>query len=233
MKPVFERSTSREVEFQTLLDQFAALLFAEGILVTAYTGSKPRHFMALDTSHQQQTLENFRRYVEVCQEVVAQGIGLRDDKMLAWRMFQKMKVHPPSDLMQEIRQGEVIEIYNSDFVQTFRNMRFFEICSYPLDELLCRPFWELVYREESITQMIVHQASRLLSGTVSGLFQFDIPEHSIFEIESPGRNVMVVKQRIGAPLLGSDGAPAALIAFLHVSACVRMAGVTTDPPEVH
>lgn len=211
-------------EFKNLLEKFCTLAKAEGVDLTPYTGEGPRFFALLPQAQKTLVLDSFRAYVEVCAEVVAQGASLRDDRIIVWRVLQRLKLHPPSDLMQEIKEGEVIEIYNSDFVQIFRNLRFFEICSYTLDELLSRPLWELVEREESITGMIVHQASKLLSGTINGLFQFDVPEHSIYERESVGRNKITVKLTIGAPLWNALGTPTALINFLHVSSCVR----TTD-----
>jgi hypothetical protein len=55
-------------------------------------------------------------------------------------MFQKLGVHPPSELMSEMRSGEVIEIHNGEFLQVYRNLRFFELCSYTLDDLLAAHF---------------------------------------------------------------------------------------------
>ncbi len=209
-------------EFKSLLEKFCALAKQEGVHLTPYVGEGPRFFAILPDLQKKVILDSFRAYVEVCAEVVAQGATLRDDRIIVWRVLQRLKLHPPSDLMQEIKEGEVIEIYNSDFVQIFRNLRFFEICSYTLDELLSRPLWELVEREEAITNMIVHQASKLLSGAVSGLFRFDVPEHSIYE--RYGRNKLTVKLTLGAPLWNALGTPTALINFLHVISCVR----TTD-----
>lgn len=226
------RKESRQVaEFKTLLEDFCKMVHAEGIQLTPYEGTGPGHFSRLPEDKQFGLLALFRKYVELCSEVIAEGTSLRDDRVLVWRMMQKLKLHPPSDLMEQIRDDEVIEIYNSDFVQVFRNMRFFEICSYSLDDLLCRPFWELVNREDSVTALVVKEATVLLNGSVAGLYYFDIPEHSLFEIDSPGRNVMIVQQRVGATLRDLAGAPAALIATLRVASCVRTAGVSNpDKP---
>lgn len=215
MKDLKAKPVERVAEFKALLDAFCEMARRESADLLPYEGAGPTYFTSLSEAQQVQVLNNFRFYFEVCSETLAQGATLRDDKVFVWRMFQKMKVHPPSELMSSIQEGEVIEIYNADFIQVFRNLCFFEICSYSLDELLCRPFWELIHRDEKITGLIVEQASKLLTG-FNGVFQFEVPEHVITEIASRAKNRVTVQQRLGATLWNPQGSPIALIALLKV-----------------
>lgn len=219
MKSLNAKPVERVAEFKALLDAFSEMARRESANLVPYDGHGPRYFPQLPEIKQIEVLNNFRCYFEVCSQTLAQGASLRDDKVFVWRMFQKMKVHPPSELMSSIQEGEVIEIYNADFVQVFRNLCFFEICSYSLDELLSRPFWELIHRDEKITNLIVEQASKLLTG-YNGIFQFEVPEHVITEIASRARNSVTLQQRLGATLWNPQGSPIALIALLKVKDCI-------------
>jgi hypothetical protein len=220
MQKFLGTNEDRVTQFKSFTDEFCAMARTEGVSVLPYEGSGPEHFALLPEVHQVAVLEQFGRYVEVAREVVAQGISLHDDNVFVWRMLQKLKVRPPSDLMDQLRTGEVVEIYNSNFIQIYRNMRFFEICSYSLDDVLSRPFWDLIAREKSITELIVQQASRLLQGFPEGIMKFDVPEHVISEIHSPRMNTVRVQQRIGATLWSPERAPVALIASLNVRSAV-------------
>jgi hypothetical protein len=159
MKALLRDDAHERVEkFQRLVEEFSAFAEAEGIEVVPYKGEGPSHFRALPEALQQSTLHHFEAYVEAAREVRAQGESLHNDQLFLWRIFKKLRAHAPNDFLGQLAEGEVIEIHNSEFVQIYRNLHFFSLCSYTLDDLLCRPFWELYERDESIAQHLIRIA---------------------------------------------------------------------------
>lgn len=221
MQPLAEGRENKYEEYRSLVQEFCALAKKEGLALVAWSGSEPKHFLKLPDEIQAGVVERFRAYVEVCREVQMQGSSLRDDQTFLWRMFQKLRVHPPSDLMDQIQQGEVIEIHNKEFIQVYRNLRFFEICGYSIDDILSRPFWELVSRDQVITGTLVDIGQTLFSGKVLGVIPLNIPEHTVVELDSEGRNLLVVQQRIAAPLRDAHGTVDAAVTFLRCISCTR------------
>ncbi len=61
----------------------------------------------------------------------------------------------------------VIEIHDSRFHQIFRNFKFYEFCSYSLEELHCGPWTVLYERDEA--------AMRQLMGVVGEVFDDGVP----------------------------------------------------------
>ena len=213
-------SVEAVLEFRELWQEFALLAREEGVAVTPYRGDGPVFFPQMPAEMQLATLNAFRSYVELCREVRAEGHALRDNQFLLWRMFQKMKVHPPSELMSELTEGEVIEIHNSEFVQVFRNLRFFELCSYTLDDLLCRPFWELFQRDESVTGSLIQMGQSVFSGETPGVLQLTVPEHVVLEIDSEARLLSVIQHRVAAPLRDAEGNVRAGVTLIRSISCV-------------
>jgi len=203
--------------FKMLLDAFTENAAASGISVVAYTGDAPRFFQALSAPEQQQTLENFARYAEVCHQTIEAGESLTDDKATLWRFIKKLGVRQNADLFSLFEEGDIIEVYDlSNFVQIFRNLRFFSVCSYTLDDILCRPFWELYLKDTKITQKIVDNATTLAKQEATSTLHYDGTKHSLFEIDSSQKYHAIVENRFIAPLFDQNGRT---IAAVHVMRC--------------
>lgn len=210
-----DRGTSTRVrEFGALAQEFAALSGREDVHIVPFRGEGPAFFAALPEPMQNDVLGRFREYVGIARDVVSEGGSLRNDQMFLWRFFQRFRIHPPSNLISEITAGEIIEVHDINFTQIFRNMRFFDLCSYSLDDLLCRPFWELVHRDPAISAMLVEQAGHYFSGRWTTMRLLDIPEHVVQEIDSTRLLTVRVRHRLAAPLRDVQGAITAVASFL-------------------
>ncbi len=208
--------------FKRLLERFSALAQKEGVSVVPYSDLGPIHFQALPLDRQLATLDNFSRYVSVCEEAAASGESLKENGQVLWRMFNRMGFRPVSTLMDEVTNDIVVEMYDRNYVQIFRNLRFFEFCSYTIDELLCRPFWELFRREESLTPQMLEKTGALFGGQICGTYQWDVGIHVVDEIESPYKYRGVVKYKFISPLHDASGQVAAMINTFEIISYTRM-----------
>lgn len=211
MQTVTDTRTERLAAYRALLTEFALMGQGAGLKITPFRGDGYLYFSDMPEHLQDALMAGFGSYVGVCREVLSEGGSLRDDQILLWRMFQKLKVHPPSDLMSQIGDGNVIEIYNGEFVQVFRNFNFFELCSYTLDDLLCRPFFQLFKREEWVTQKLMEVGFLFFSNQISGVYPWNTGEHTILEIDSDERLLSVIENRIAAPLFNAAGQVEAVV----------------------
>jgi hypothetical protein len=191
--------------FKILLHRFSELAEQDGVKVSPNHGDQPTCFLALPPEKQTAVLENFSRYLQVCEEAASHRESLSQNRQLLWRMFSRLGVHPTSDLMDHIDNKEVIEIYDADYVQIFRNLKFFEFCSYTLDELLCRPFWELFRRDETLTPKLLERTAKVFSGEIQGVHWWKVGLHAVDEIESPSKYRGIVEYRLISPLFDSAG----------------------------
>lgn len=210
---------ARAESFRLLTERFCELAGREGIWARPSGSQGPVYFRCLPDRLQLSTLDHFHRFLEVCEEAQDAGNRLADDRSFLWRMFRKLGVHPVSTLLAEIDDNDVIEIYNADFIQVFRNLKFFTLCSYTLDDLLCRPFWELFQREERITRALLSVAGDIYSKTVEGIQRLDLGRHFLVETDGPRRLRSEVENRIVCPLYNTAGDVAALVSVIRPISC--------------
>ena len=81
-----------------------------------------------------------------------------------------------------IREEHVVEIYNKEIIQVFRNKRFLEICSYSLSKIMTTPSYELYYRDPSVVALGYKEALQLMDGSAEALVS-KTPEHILWEIK--------------------------------------------------
>lgn len=216
-------------DFKDVLDRFCRIGRSAAMPVVGYDGDHPRRFAALPETQRVRTLENFRRYTEVTEAMVVAGESPVQAQQFLWRMFQRLGVRPVSTLMDHLEADDVIEIYNADFVQVFRSFSFFHICSYTLDDLLCRPFWELFRRDQELFGRMVETTKLALAGDIDGVHYWNVEIHSVDEIESPARYHAEVRYKLLSPLYDESGNVPAFVNVFTPLSCVSTAVPPVGP----
>ena len=84
-------------------------------------------FAQLDEEQRAAAIEQISSYTELLAEAVAEGISLMADKRLAWFAMKKLKLTPPSDLLELIEEDDCVEVYNVNGIQIFRSLTFYKI----------------------------------------------------------------------------------------------------------
>jgi PAS domain-containing protein len=230
---VEERPVALVSEFRDLVLRFSRMAAREGVTVVPFEGDGPRHFQALSETIQTVVLEHFRQYVQIAGEVLDHGGSLRNDQTFLWRFFQRLRLHPPSNLVSEMADGEIIEVHDRSLVQIFRNLRFFELCSYTLDDLLSRPFFELLERDNKITEHLLAQVDVLFGDAPRTILWMSVEEHTIVERDSAKRLSLRVRQRMMAPLRNVSGELVAVATHIPARLAHREASVPelADAPK--
>lgn len=226
-------ATSADVhEMSQVLMAFAELAGRNGTPTVAFTGAWPRHFAVLPPKDQACVLKNFRTYASICHELAATGVSLRDDRQLLWCMIKRLGLRPSSGLFGSLSNEDVIEVYDGEgMVQVFRNMKFYDVSSYSLDDIVSRPWYELYRRDPSVMDKIQMVVERAIRSGSADLLYYETGIHEMEEIDSPLLNRSLIENRFLAPLLDQRGRAQAFVNVVRPISIMRGRGVPM--PQSH
>lgn len=188
--------------------------------VLPFKGESAIHFPALDLERQTNILNSLNRYVQLCREIIEAGQKISNDRVVLWRIISSLRLKPTGDLFDQIDDGDLIEIYDDRNIQIFRNFQFFRVCSYTLDDLLCRPWWELFRRDLNIINRIMKTAEKIYAQNMRHSISLDFGRHTVDEIDSPRRYHAVVENKILSPLIDNSGRVSAIVNVVKVHSCL-------------
>lgn len=145
------------------------------------------YFNPLSDISKNAVIANLKLFNQVCEQVVASGGSVLDSRVMIWHVLKLMDFIFPSDLFDHITSDHIVEIYDFNNIQIFRNLRFFDATSYSLEELLCRPWVDIFSRKDNsqiskITDVLTKMRSKEITGLIS---LKDIGVNRIIETDSP------------------------------------------------
>jgi hypothetical protein len=175
--------------FKSISRQVVAFLSTGGMNVQPFRAGLP-YFSLLSTLRQQEVVSQLGFFRDLCSEQVKEGYEIKDSKSFTWRALNRLGLTPSSDLFNHFQDEDIIEIYSQENVQIFRNFRYFEFCSFSLEELYSREWFHLYQRDESILPKIGEMLARLQTPEGADGFVPEIPDHIVKEIDSDENLVM-------------------------------------------
>lgn len=96
--------------------------------------------------------QSFQLWFEVLQSADRETTGPCSSRIFLWRWLSKCALTVPSDLIGNLNDEDLIEVYDQNLNQVFRNLRFFSVSSYSLIDLLHKPLPELFERHDPHAQ---------------------------------------------------------------------------------
>jgi hypothetical protein len=213
-KTSFERADLCE-RFRRLLEEFCNQAQRDGLNLTPYFSDEPMApFKRLPIELQRLVYANFERYYRIFSANSADGNRVNDDRAVVWKLVREMDLRPCSDLLDRIEDNDVIEAYDHTFIQVFRNARFLELCTYPVDHIFSCEFHQLFKRPDEITNRLIELGTSLFRGGFSETIPTEMPEHVLEEIRSTRRRKFLIRQGIISPLFDRSKRPVMGIATL-------------------
>jgi hypothetical protein len=200
-----------DTDFFSALGEFSRLLSRFGCqTIPLGRPESVQRYLGLPLDRRIVISERFHTYRSVCESVAQSGQSLRDSSIILWKMLSRLKFRPGTDLFDKLDQDDVIEIYDSSSVQIFRNLRFFEICSYSLLEVFTFELWELYRRDMAITNALVQTVTGVFSNKTRTSVPAGVPDHTVEEIFSEAKRKYFIRQKFIAPLFDSNNQPIAV-----------------------
>jgi len=148
-------------------------------------------------------LESVLKTFHICS---SENIDPWDDREFFRLSMRTMGLTFPKDFTDHIRTSDLIEGYNMNRLQIFRNMRFMEISGYSLLEILSMEWTVLYDRPRAITERMISLCDNVL-WEANRTIVFDVPAHYIRELRSIDRNVYEIKFKHLTPLFIGPNQP--------------------------
>lgn len=190
-----------ENQFLRLGKEFEAEWKRVGIPVKFMRGKDPVEFRKASPDARAAALSYLDFNVAIIRDMTASGESARDTKRFLWRALQKLQLTPPSNLMEYIEtEDDIVEIYLMDEIQIFRSVRFFEITSFTIEELLCRPWHRLVGRSVLPTIAMMGVILKFKLGLINKPIPWGVPEHIVWEKDTPEKVRFRMKLKYFIPL---------------------------------
>ena len=177
-------STDPLILFRELANRYAQFAGEESVRVRPYKDPALLLFSKLSGVEQEQAIEFLAEALEVFTEMKQEGLSLRDSSQLLWRSLKRLGMVPEKDIFDKLTNDHTVEVYSVNNRHLFWNLRFMEIFSLTLEQLICQPWWELASRPVEITESFMDIIGKIISGETPGTIPIRVPIHVIEEIDS-------------------------------------------------
>jgi PAS domain-containing protein len=180
------KNTDDTLDFESLFrDQAEALvvlLKKSGIEIDALAGESLPFFSKLSPQKKETVIFALQALFEACEDMQASDASLTRNRSIAWRVMNTIGFKPQSDVFGMLEESDIIEIYDADFQIVFATPAFFQLTSYTLEDLYCRPWTELWYREPEIHSYIHSKVMETVLTERPQTVVVDVPVHKVQEI---------------------------------------------------
>lgn len=192
-------------EYLVLCREVAELLGGAGVRTRAGRPVEPfldeRALRFRRHSQARRILLNLKAYRDSLQAMVAAAEPLGDDRRMLWRAMGRLGLRPPSDLMDRLPDGKTVQIYTSDNLLVFVNLKFFDYIEATVDEIFTIVWNEDSQRELKVTFEALHLIFKIKTGLLKKVFvPRSIPPHTAVFTFSGVRQKIQVDLCLAAPL---------------------------------
>lgn len=187
------------------LDVLAEVLLKYGVTLRRMPDFKLKAYLGgISNRANHHGIIYLQQFSKVLTEMSAASLDPWNNKSLLWTTIKVLKLKPKIESLIELIEGEeIMEIYDLNGIQIFRNLRFLELCNYPIEMILTRPWHELYARSPSIKKQILVDC--ILSAlSLKGFSpQAQVPNHIASEIYSEEIQPIFCQPRLRIPLYPS------------------------------
>jgi hypothetical protein len=192
---------------------------SKNIPIKTYTDTSLAQFLSLPEEKQARLTTAMEEYLAVLTAMPVKGeapkvSSIQEEVKYLRAAMKRLGLTSNENIEEYIEAGDVIEIYNEQWVQLYRNFEFFRHCSYTLLDLLCNEWYVLYERpKQVIDEMVKCSTDVLNNGT--GTVPFRGGDHILRERYLNAKRAFKIKLKYISPLLDEKtGKPAAVLTTL-------------------
>jgi hypothetical protein len=191
-------------DYLPLLEKFQqTALLAKVDLATTFDNQHRERFDALSIERRQSLIRRIGLISEVLENSV-RLLGSHKGHFYLRAALKKFGWKIDQAALELIGENDTIEIYGTDFSLKIANMRFLQVCSYTLEDVLSREFFELFERDSKITQHLLGHWPKMSEGKLS--YSTDLgPDHLVSEAFSMRRKQFWVESKVLAAVKDLNG----------------------------
>lgn len=165
---------------QEKVESLSELLASESLYFPEPQSQYAREFyQRLPLGVQRKILKDTEFYIQVLKDFRLSGGSLYDSRRLTWAFLKTSSLQPCSTTFSKIDDKDVIEIFNTEYIQVFRNMHFLEAYRGSLLELCILDWMSLYKRPASIEEQLFLQIDHSFRQLAKVQAFQDIPKHRV------------------------------------------------------
>ena len=177
-------------ELEQILLELQKILALRKAPFIPYTKESLQMFIGKPYEMKAGLLHGMHKYIEILKtfqsnKAISQSDDfetVQEDKELIEVALDVLSLKPPEgEDFSFLKQGWVVEIYNLDMIQVYRNYEFFRQCSYDLYTILVNEWHALYERNSQITASIFSNIDRVMKGEVETTPFLNMPDHTLKE----------------------------------------------------
>jgi hypothetical protein len=170
-------------DYAHYLETLARLLSNLGYNVKIHNDPSLPNFSRHSDNQKAEIVRGVRAYCEALQDICKFDDNI-DMGQFVWRFLLRLGITPSDSLFATLENERFIQIYNPDQFQIFRSLRCFERCSFTLEELTSRSWYELWERDSLFFYALTGLATKLIQFMKPGMLRLDFPYHTVREVKS-------------------------------------------------
>jgi hypothetical protein len=196
------------------LDYLKDILQKRKINIPSTSELGVKQFLSLPIQVQNRITKNIQDYVEIIMETEPdlsnEKSPLETELKCLEGALTRFGLKPLDDISSYLTKGDVIEIYNKEGVQLYRNFEFFKNCSYSLMDVITNEWFILYERpQQSINAMFGQAALVVEQGKQT--IPWVVPEHIMKERYLNAKRAFKIKCKYISPLTDKTGKSVAVL----------------------
>ncbi|HEX7673080.1 MAG TPA: hypothetical protein VF412_02860 [Bdellovibrio sp.] len=168
--------------FRADLEELSALLGEIGYKISPYKNAELKHFKKLSLEKQKEVAQYLEVYLQTLKAEYFGG-NFSHEKFVIRFLF-RLGLLPSEDMTESIRNEKYIQIYSRDQLQIFRSLACYERCSFTLEQMTTRPWYDLWERESLFYYACFGLATTALKIIKFTKLRLDFPHHRVTEVDT-------------------------------------------------
>lgn len=169
-------------QYRDSLEELSSLLFCFGYKVVPYKDAQLYDFQKLSSLQKTEVTYTLGVYIQTLKSEHASD-DFSNERFVLQFLF-RLGLLPSEDLTNSVRNERYIQIYNRDQLQIFRSLNCYDRCSFTLEQLTTRPWFDLWSRDNLFYYALFGLASTALKVIKFTKLRLDFPHHRVTEQES-------------------------------------------------
>jgi hypothetical protein len=214
--------------FLNLLADLRYVAATRGIQIDPYTESSLNKLLGFPAPKKESILGLIKNYFEITRslsrpepelpEQQPPEVTPNEEVTYLQKALWSHGYYAKDDIFSLISKGDIVEIYNAEAIQVYRNFEFFRHCGYSFTELLTEEWFELYERPEAVTQAMLTSARNAFADGLGGIRPFEGGKHILREKHLNRNKVFSIELKYICPLYskGSDH-PTGIITTMRAS----------------
>lgn len=203
---------SRKEAFRRASTTICQILLNELINAKPFRDPELPFFSKLKVEQQEVLIKSFNVQIELLIAMPKQGLSfLNSNRTLLLSFLNKMGLTHSEDLLDYLADSDFVAAYNKFLEIIFLSPNHLIWMTYSLEEIHCRPWYELFRRESQIDQKLIERGKDFAKGKyTTTMLSTDIPPHRVSEISGAEKVKAISYSKFYSPLF-KDGKPAGFL----------------------